>query len=483
MYKQRGVSSSGLKKRAMDRIRHLTVQWHITTRCGNNCRHCYVHDDATYSSEVENELDLAGLLRCLESIISFERIWKADIPIMYITGGDPFLHPDWMAFFRELRAHGKRIFIFGNPENLTDENLEFLRKMEVTGYQMSLDGFQEVHDQVRSPGSFRRTLDAIPKLRAHGIPVHIMFTLYPYNMDQFIPLFKYVATKTEANVFNFDTGACTGNAGVIKENLTKAQLRDLLVAYRREKKALKDAGCRKRLFEKVTLFRTVRYDESLFHPFSPEEIPVVSGCLAGWTSIAVISDGTVMACRRAPSVVGKMPEQSFAEIFLESELLKKLRRARYYKGCGSCAFYMHCRGCPTTAFGMTGDLFAPYPHCFLGLLDRKPPERKEPFFPIPINTTPEEERELVARHFANVYRNRRNDFLQNERIMAAVSAIRDDRDRPYFLQEPDDYLKSRGLLLSELERLVAYKLLKEGAGSSHCSRCGRPAGHRRDNQG
>ncbi|MHC9541867.1 MAG: radical SAM protein [Vulcanimicrobiota bacterium] len=466
----------------MDWIRLLTVQWHITPRCGNNCRHCYVHEDATYSSEVENELNLAGLLRCLESIMSFERIWKAQIPTMYITGGDPFLHPDWMAFFRELRAHGKRIFIFGNPENLTDENLDFLRKMEVVGYQMSLDGFEEVHDQVRSPGSFRRTVDAIERLKAYGIPVHIMFTLYPYNKEQFIPLFKYVVTRTGADVFNFDIGACTGNAQSLRENLGRDELKELLFTYRREKKAYVDSGCRKRMFEKTTLFRMVRYDESLFYPFAPEEIPVVSGCLCGWTSIAIISDGTVLACRRAPSIAGKMPEQSFSEIFLESELLKRFRRAQYYKGCGSCAFYMHCRGCPTTAYGMTGDLFAPYPHCFLRLLEKKPPQRHNPFF-IPMNTTPSEERELVARHFGNIYRNRRDDFRNNEKIQTALSLIVQDRDRRYFLEEPDEYLKSRGLSLSELERLFVYKLSREGAGHSHCSRCGKQANHGSKAQG
>lgn len=472
----------------MDCIRLLTVQWHITPRCGNNCRHCYVHESATYSSEVENELDLAGLLRCLESIMSFERTWKAQIPTMYITGGDPFLHPDWMAFFRELRAHRKRIFIFGNPENLTDENLDFLRKMEVVGYQMSLDGFEEVHDYVRSPGSFRRTVDAIERLKAHGIPVHIMFTLYPYNKDQFIPLFKFVVTRTGASVFNFDIGACTGNARSITENLSSGELKELLFKYRWEKKAYIDAGCRKRMFEKTTLFRIVRYDESLFYPFAPEEIPVVSGCLCGWTSIAIISDGTVMACRRAPSAAGKMPEQSFSEIFLESELLKRFRRAQFYKGCGSCAFYKHCRGCPTTAYGMTGDLFSPYPHCFLGLLEKKPPLKHAPPFFIPMNTTPPEERELITRHFANIYRNRRDDFLNDEKIQAALSLMMQDKDRGYFLKEPDEYLKSKGLSLSELERLAVYRLSKEGGGSSRggssrCSSRGRQAAHGRKTQG
>ncbi|MDQ7823156.1 MAG: radical SAM protein [Candidatus Eremiobacteraeota bacterium] len=452
----------------MDWIRLLTVQWHITPRCGNNCRHCYVHEGATYASEVENELDLAELLRCLESIISFERTWKAQIPTMYITGGDPFLHPEWMAFFRELRAHGKRIFIFGNPEHLTDENLEFLRKMEVVGYQMSLDGLEEVHDHVRSPGSFRRTVEAIEKLKACGIPVHIMFTLYPYNKDQFIPLFRHVVTTTGASVFNFDIGACTGNAGSLKESLGRDELRELLALYRREKKAFKEAGCRKRIFEKTTLFRMIRYEEYLFYPFAPEELPVVSGCLCGWTSIAVISDGTVMACRRAPSVAGKMPEQTFSEIFLESELLKRFRRPQYYKGCGACAFYMHCRGCPTTAYGMTKDLFSPYPHCFLGLLERKPPRHPSKPHSIPMNTTADEERDLVARHFGNVYRNRREDFLDDGNVQKALSVIRKGDERLLFLAEPDDYLKRRGLSLSELQRLAVYRLSKERAVPSRC---------------
>lgn len=459
----------------MEWIRNLTIQWHITTRCDNNCRHCYVQDKKTIKSEIEKGMNLGGLMYVLKSIIDFEKIWKADIRNIFISGGDPLLHDDWKAFLWELKAHNKRIFIFGNPENLSEENLAYLKKVGVFGYQMSLDGLEEYHDSFRSKGSFKRTVNAIDKLRKFGILAHIMFTLYPENKDEFIPLLNFVATKTNADVFNFDIGAFTGNAESFKARMTAREIREILNVFYEEKQRLKNAGYRIRIFEKSTMFRLLRFEKSFFYPFSPTEIPAISGCLCGWTSISIISDGHVLACRRGPSIIGKMPEMSFSEIFLKSEIIKKFRRAQFYKECGKCIFYKHCRGCPTAGYGITNDLFAPYPHCFRNFMTgRTNFDYKKEFESITMDTSMEEERELIAGHFSNVFYNRREKILECSDVRKAIEILSvSENERKAFFHEPDSFLKKNRIKLSELERLFVSRLLKpRNMPVSICSRCG-----------
>ena len=92
---------------AQNRIHNLSIQWHVTTRCGNRCRHCYMYDGARYETEKQREMDLAGLLRILDSIAAFGEKWEAKVLPFAVSGGDPLLHPDWAAFMGELKLRGK----------------------------------------------------------------------------------------------------------------------------------------------------------------------------------------------------------------------------------------------------------------------------------------------------------------------------------------------------------------------------------------
>ena len=44
----------------------LSVQWHVTTECGNRCKHCYVYDHSTFEEERENTLSLQKPVPALE---------------------------------------------------------------------------------------------------------------------------------------------------------------------------------------------------------------------------------------------------------------------------------------------------------------------------------------------------------------------------------------------------------------------------------
>lgn len=440
----------------MNRIRNFLLQWHITPRCGNRCRHCYVYDEKTYDGEAENQLDLDGLICILDSIAAFQRKWQAVIGHIVVTGGDPLLHPQWVPFMKEIRARNKQISIYGNPETLTRKNLDLLAGLGVGRFQMSLDGLEKTHDYFRSRGSFERTVNAIDKLKERGIFVVIMFTLYPENRDQLIPLMNFVITRTRADVFNFDAGVCSGNASSQLGAFTRDDIKSLLSAYIAEKKRIIQAGYPFRAYEKNNLLRLLRYDEFSFFPFSSQEVSTIAGCNAGWDLLSIISDGTVMACRRSPAlVVGKMPEQSFEEILLGSELLRRLRRPEGFEECGSCAFFHYCRGCPAVVSGLTGDPFASHPHCFRDSLMRPFPggEFLRSAFPS-LDCTPEVEYDLIARTFGNILAARGGEFSRDPSVQIAQSWLsKERREKRLFFEDPDGYLRKKDLVLTDLQKI------------------------------
>jgi radical SAM protein with 4Fe4S-binding SPASM domain len=429
----------------------ISIQWHITTECGNRCRHCYVFDEATYARERAETLPLEGLKQVLGRIEEFERKWDVSIENFTISGGDPLLREDWDEFLSILKAHGKSFRILGNPETLTEETAARLKELGVDIFQMSLDGLETKHDEFRSPGSFRRTLDALDLLKRHGIRSNIMFTLYPSNADQLIPLATFMATETPAVSFSFDIGSCVGNAREIGDScLTRKQLHRLLSDYIDEKHRLRALGYPIAMREKPNLLKLAQFEKGMLHPVGMRSAPIISGCLAGWISLSILADGTVLACRRLPLPVGKLPEQSFEEIFLGNELLRKLRRPEFFAVCGTCDFYQSCRGCPANSYGVTGDPFSVHPSCFRGDIPRRTDEASLIRSGPPMDATMEEEFAWFASKFRKVDSGKVREFLYLEELQALfVDLCLDPAEKAAFLLEPRAWLRKRGVALDD----------------------------------
>jgi radical SAM protein with 4Fe4S-binding SPASM domain len=436
----------------------ISVQWHITTNCNNKCRHCYMFDEKTFSDERANTLSDIDLLKVLESLVDFENKWNCSIPSISVTGGDPLQRRDWFSFLSAIKAHNKSISLMGNPETMTQKNLELLREAGVKRIQMSLDGLEETHDYFRSPGSFRNAVNKISELEANGIKSEIMFTLYPENRDELIPLIKFLAESTPLSVFRFDIGTTAGNANQLSRNFDPVEIKGILESYLTLKKELKDKGYKLLLYEKVHLFSLLQY----IHDNIKSDIssfPVAGGCLAGWYSVSILSDGTVFSCRRLPIKAGKMPEQSFEEIYLGSEVLKKLRRREYYEECGTCTMYKVCRGCPAYVYGITGNPFSKHPLCF----KEDHNNNGNSSYPEPgLDTTFEEEFRFITSSFQMdmdyLYRNL---FYERDVRSLFLRLMDNDNEMHEFLLAPKKYLNKIQYNIDDYAANTMFSYIKE----------------------
>ena len=431
----------------------ISVQWHITTECENRCKHCYMYDEATFESERRNTLSYDDMMRVLDSFEAFEGKYGARIVNFSITGGDPFLRPDLRKFLTELNRRGKHFRLMGNPETLTEANVELLENLRVQAFQMSLDGLEKTHDAFRSEGSFKRTVEALDALARHGIQSNIMFTLFPINARELIPLMRHVAEKTASNSFSFDLGSFVGNAVTMEKSaFTPEDLRVLFSRYLAEKHELRTSGNPIAMREKPNLLKLTQFENNTYYPMSLENTPVISGCLNAWNSLALLSDGTVLACRRLPIPVGKMPEQSFEEIWLGSELLKKFRRPEYFEACGGCDFYQVCRGCPANAYGLTGNPFAKAPFCFRHRIDRKTEEAGKVRPGPPLSTDYAEEYDFFASKFVMVDKRVVLGFLEDEELRSIFATlVCDEQEKEKFLTHPRNYLHDNGYALDDAQ--------------------------------
>lgn len=67
-------------------------------------------------------------LQLLDQLKKFEEKYQVEIKNFFLTGGDPFCHPNFENLLNELSKRGKKISILGIPERLTDKT-GFIKRM------------------------------------------------------------------------------------------------------------------------------------------------------------------------------------------------------------------------------------------------------------------------------------------------------------------------------------------------------------------
>jgi radical SAM protein with 4Fe4S-binding SPASM domain len=87
------------------------------------------------------------------------------------------------------------------------------------------------------------------------------------------------------------------------------------------------------------------------------------GCGAAFNFISVLANGEVHACRKFPSPLGNLIEQTLSEIF-HSEAASRYRSGA--EECKGCRLRMVCRGCLAVAYSHGQDIFTTKdPYCFI----------------------------------------------------------------------------------------------------------------------
>ena len=122
---------------------NFQIQWHITEKCPNQCKHCYMFDEE-YKRRIENEKNYMELRVILDKLKEFEEKYNIFFPRIVLTGGDPMAHSDCMRLIQEIKARGKDCMLLGIPERVTDEMIIELMQKGVSRYQVSCTSQQKL---------------------------------------------------------------------------------------------------------------------------------------------------------------------------------------------------------------------------------------------------------------------------------------------------------------------------------------------------
>jgi len=145
----------------------------IISRCPLRCVHC----STNASPERTERLSRSAFGDVLREVGSIEEL--------YLSGGEPFEHPDLSIFIREARSVAKRVVVYSSGIRLDDAGHRALSLDEI---QRAADaGMARVdlslyaatapqHDEVTTlPGSFELTLQTAARLRREGVTFGVHF--------------------------------------------------------------------------------------------------------------------------------------------------------------------------------------------------------------------------------------------------------------------------------------------------------------------
>jgi selenobiotic family peptide radical SAM maturase len=319
----------------------FTIQWHITNECDYHCLHCYNRDRGRRVTMEEG-------MSILDGLADFCRERNAAGQVSF-TGGNPFLHPDFFALYREASLRGFTTIVLGNPvDSLMLDRLAAIQKPVY--YQVSLEGLEQHNDSIRGPGNFRSVMDFLPLLRERGIWTVVMLTLTAGNVHEVIPLARLLNGAVDEFTFNRLSRA---GGGAALQEVDFCDYRNLIELYLDESLENPVIGFKDSLLNIALCNR----GEALFGGCSG------FGCGAAFNFCAVLPDGEVHACRKFQSILGNIHESGFADLY-DSETARAYRRGS--EACRECSLRPVCGGCAAVIAGNGGNTRADRdPYCFI----------------------------------------------------------------------------------------------------------------------
>uniref|UniRef100_A0A7V3YN50 Radical SAM protein n=1 Tax=Candidatus Caldatribacterium californiense TaxID=1454726 RepID=A0A7V3YN50_9BACT len=362
-----GIARYGVRRPFVSAAPFLVV-WNYTTLCNLRCRHCYLRAG---SKPAEDELTTEEAKKVVDDLAS------AGVVAIAFSGGEPLLRKDIFEVAGYAKSKGFYVSLATNGATIIPEVARKVK--EVFDYvEISLDGFEETHDQFRGVrGAWRRTCEGIRNCVAEGIDTCVAVTATRYNFEEIPKLIEFAEKELGVHrviVFNY---VPVGRGKDMVEADISPQERQKLLKYL----YMRMMGSRMMCYSTAPQYSVVSLELAgspvVTHFASSGTMRLqgrtkaladfIGGCGAGRLYCGLEPNGDIVPCVFMPIVIGNVRRDRLQDVWHSSELLWELRNRDEIKGCGDCEYRYICGGCRARAYGYFGNVLAPDPACIHNL--------------------------------------------------------------------------------------------------------------------
>ena len=179
------------------------LAYQITDSCNSRCQMCNI-----WEKKPKNELSSAEIEEVFSSRLFSKLRW------LNLTGGEPFMRSDVFEIIQILnklpKLEGIAIpsngFLTKRIVEVVEKSLKILGKKKFLSVTLSIDGFEETHDEIRGvPGAYKKvmaTLDELLKLkkRYKNFNVGVQPTISKKNIKEIEEFYEFMKENKTQNV-------------------------------------------------------------------------------------------------------------------------------------------------------------------------------------------------------------------------------------------------------------------------------------------
>jgi radical SAM protein with 4Fe4S-binding SPASM domain len=341
----------------------FVLEWRMAPHCRLACPACNMIDTSSKNEEQENQLHLEECIPIVENFYRMIKDWRFH-GVIRISGGNYRETDDFLKLIKYIRDKDIDIDVMGCPRHLKPL-LPQLKELHIKRVSLFLYGIGEKHDAFRCENDFSETLELYRECRNYHIPARMVFLVNKnfYNHPEDLEEIARLILDEKILRFEFKRFPYIYNSPQFK--LTGQEFYTVMFhIFRQYMRHLRDFIGEEDMTEQESLWALL-FQALGMHYHQPEEEGLIhSGCRVGSGKIAVRADGIVYPCLTLPVKVGKVPEESLQRIFIDSDVINRMRSIDDFAACKACDLARVCRGCPGMAYQDSKDYLARDPYCW-----------------------------------------------------------------------------------------------------------------------
>lgn len=176
----------------------VTGSMEVTARCNMHCAHCYINLPAGHSQAKERELSTKEFYGIIDQTVDEGCLW------LLLTGGEPFIRPDFLDIYIHAKKKGLLITVFTNGTTITPRIADYLAEWKPLSIEISLYGStQTTYESVTGvKDSYGRCIRGIELLLERKIPLKLKTPVMTLNVKDIWKIKSY--TEKLGVDFRFD---------------------------------------------------------------------------------------------------------------------------------------------------------------------------------------------------------------------------------------------------------------------------------------
>lgn len=323
----------------------IQVGLNVTSSCNLRCQHC------SRTSKLKSDKENSPLfMKKWKNIIN--KLSESDVLQIFITGGEPLLHPDIKKIISTIKERNILIGLLTNGMLINQDIVDFLHVNFTSPFDyvhLSIDGLYNEYENFRKGGNFNTLVQSIKLLTEKNIRTHAVMVITDKNFTQMWDVYKF-CIEHRLKYLKFmplfehpDTTMKVPNDKIVLKEFCK-----ILEHYKKNKPNIK------LLMSPIAL----TYPFAVWLRETYPEIYFPTGkfvCPAGNTSCEISIEGNVYPCSYLEDenfFSGNILEKDLAQIWKDGHNWSRIRnRTIENPKCKVCKEKDTCLGgCPASSY-------------------------------------------------------------------------------------------------------------------------------------